>query len=237
MKKLINVLILILFVSVTSYGQKIPVDTIFANYYQATGGKKLWDSIKTYTLKQSFSAPSATPYTADISVSIPENAMYKSKTIMRRSFVYGVKDKEGWIKVPIGSKMDVRDLSPAEQTNMRYEIYDQLVPFMDYQNRGFVATTVGQETLNKVLTNQVELQGKEIKYNLWFDAKTGLLVRKKETMAGVETTTDLSNYTKSDFGILYPAKMVEINTVDKKAVTIASQLEINKSIPEEVFIR
>ncbi|WP_109673434.1 hypothetical protein [Dyadobacter jejuensis] len=237
MKKNITLLAVLLSLSLASYGQKIPVDTIFANYYKATGGEKLWDSIKTYTLKQSFAAPGSTPYDADISVSIPENAMYKSKTIMRRSFIYGVKDKEGWIKVPIGSKLDVRDLSPAEQTNMRYEIYDLLVPFKDYDDRGFVATTVGQETLNKVLTNQVELQGKEIKYNLWFDAKTGLLVRKKETMAGVETTTDLSNYVKSKYGILYPTKLVEINTVDKKAVTITSTLDINKSIAEELFVR
>ncbi|CAG4989773.1 hypothetical protein DYBT9275_00376 [Dyadobacter sp. CECT 9275] len=237
MKKSLSILSAILLVATLGYGQKVPVDTIFANFYKATGGQNLWNGIKTYNLKQSFSAVAASPYDADVSVSVPEKSIYKSKTIMKRSFVYTVKNNEGWIKVPIGTKMDVKDLSAAEQTNMRYEIYDGLVPFIDYKNRGLIATTVGMETINSIPVHQVELQGKDIKYNLWFDAKSGLLIRKKETLAGVETTTELSNYTKSAYGILYPAKMVEINTVDKKPVTITSTLTVNPAVSPELFKR
>ncbi len=237
MKKLSYILLSFLCLPYISNAQKIPSDTIFANYYKATGGEKLWESIETYTIQQQYSAINATPYDVDVSVSIPENSIYKSKNILKRSFVYTVKDKEGWIKVPIGGKMDVRDLSAADQTNMRYEIFDQLAPFINYKERGLIATTVGQELVNKVQTNQVELQGKDIKYNLWFDAKTGLLIRKKDTIAGVETTTEFSNYIKSTYGILYPAKMVKINTVDRKPVSITSKLEINKPVEAELFMR
>lgn len=237
MKKYLRISLALLFVSTSSFAQKLPADSIFAKYYQATGGKTLWDGIKTYTMKRSYSAASATPYTADVSVSVPEQSMYKSKTIMNRAFVYGVKSNEGWIKVPLGNKMDVKDLSQAEQTNMRFEIYDNLAPFIDYQKRGFIATTVGAETLNGVSVNQVELQGNGIKYNLWFDANSGLLVRQKETHAGVETTTDLSNYTKSASGLTYPAKLVEINSVDKKPVTITSTVTVNGTVSPELFKR
>ncbi len=185
--------IALMLLSTLGFAQKIPADSIFSSYYNATGGKQLWDGVRTYSVKRSYSAASATPYTADISVSVPEKSIYKSKTIMNRAFVYTVKGNEGWLKVPIGGKMDVKDLSQAEQTSMRLEIYELLVPFIDYQNRGLIATTVGAETLNGVSVNQVELQGQGIKYNLWFDAKSGLLVRQKETAAGVETITDFSN--------------------------------------------
>jgi hypothetical protein len=237
MKKLLILHIIFALTAASSFGQKIPADSIFANYYKATGGQALWDSVKTFSLKRSYTSTGATPYTSEIAVSIPENSIYKSKLIMNRNFVYAVKDTEGWIKVPLGGKMDVKDLSQTEQSSMRLEIYELLVPFIDYQKRGLIATTVGTAALGGVQTHQVELQGQGIKYNLWFDAKTCLLVRQKEVLAGVETTTDFSGYTKSDSGLLYPAKLVEINTVDRKPVAVTSTLIVNNVLSPELFKR
>jgi hypothetical protein len=226
-----------LLISATSYAQKLPADSIFAQFYKATGGKSLWDGVKSYNLKRSYTAAAATPYDAVITASIPEQSIYKNKTIMKRSFVYTVKGDQGWIKVPIGQKIDVKDLSQAEQQNMRLELYENLAPFIDYKNRGLIATTVGTETLNGVSVNHVELQGKGAKYNLYFDAKTGLLVRQKETLAGVETTSDLADYAKSSYGILYPTKIVEQSSSDKKPVTIKSALTVNDQVNVELFKR
>lgn len=237
MKRSLKMLAGLLLVSAMSFAQKLPADSVFANYYTATGGKKLWDSVKSFNLNRSYSAASATPYVSNTTVSLPDQSIHKSKTIMKRSFVYTVKGNEGWLKVPLGQRADVKDLSQAEQQSMRFEMYDLLAPFIDYKNRGFIATTVGTETLNGVSVNQVELQGKGMKYNLYFDAKTGLLVRQKETSNGVETVKDLSEYTKSTYGILYPAKIVEINSVDKKPVTVKSAVTINGQVSQELFKR
>lgn len=227
----------LLLISAGSYAQKLPADSIFAQFYKATGGKNLWDGVKSYNLKRSYSAPSATPYDAIVTASIPDQSIYKNKTIMKRSFEYTVKGDQGWIKVPIGQRMDVKDLSQAEQQNMRLEMYDNLAPFIDYKNRGLIATTVGTETLNGVQVNQVELQGKGVKYNLYFDAKTGLLVRQKESQAGVETTTDMSDYAKSAYGISYPTKLVEMTSTDKKPVTVKSALTVNEQVNVDLFKR
>jgi putative salt-induced outer membrane protein len=237
MKNTLKVLVALLLINTASFAQKLPADSIFNNFYKATGGKALWEGVKSYSIKRSYTAPSAAPYDANVTVSLPDQSIYKSKTIMKRSFVYTVQGNHGWIKVPIGQKMDVKDLSQAEQQNMRFEMYDLLVPFIDYKNRGLIATTVGTETLNGVQVNQVELQGKGIKYNLYFDAKTGLLVRQRETQAGVETTTDLADYTKSAYGISFPSKLVEVNSVDKKPVTIKSALTVNQPVSAELFRR
>ena len=237
MKNTPKILVALLLISTASFAQKIPADSIFANFYKATGGKALWDGVKSFSLKRSYAAAAAAPYVADFTVSLPDQSMYKSKTIMKRSFVYTVKGNEGWIKVPIGQRMDVKDLSQAEQQNMRLEMYDLIAPFLDYKKRGLIATTVGTETLNGAQVNQVELQGKSVKYNLYFDAKTGLLVRQKENQAGVETTTDMSDYVKSDYGLSFPSKLVEINSVDKKPVTIKSAVTVNAPVKVELFKR
>jgi hypothetical protein len=237
MKKLSSFGILLLLLATVANAQKLPADSIFANFYKATGGKALWDGVKSYNIKRSYTASAATPYDATLTGSFADNSLYKSKTIMKRTFVYTIKGNEGWIKVPLGQKLDVKDLSQAEQQNMRLELYDNLVPFINYKERGFIATTVGAETLNGTAVNQVELQGNGVKYNLYFDAKTGLLLQQKDTAAGVVTTTDFSDYAKSTYGILYPTKLVEINTVDKKPVTIKSTVSVNDQVNQELFKR
>jgi len=238
MKKSIGISLALLLTAAFSFAQtRIPADSIFNKYYTATGGKALWDGVKTYNLKRSYSSASATPYTSNVSASVGENSIYKSKTIMNRSFVYAVKGSEGWVKVPLGNKVDVKDLSQAEKDNLNFELYENLVPFINYQSRGLIATTVGTETINGVATNNVELQGKGVKYNLYFDANSGLLVRQKESIAGVETVTDLSGYTKSAFGLLYPSKLVEVNSADKKPITISSVVTINDAVSPELFKR
>lgn len=237
MKRILGISIALLLAHTFAFAQKLPADSIFANYYKATGGKALWEGVKSYNLKRNHASASAAPFESNVSVSIPDQSMYKSKVVMRRNFVYAVKQNEGWIKVPIGNKIDVKDLSAAEQTNMRFEIYENLAPFIDYQKRGLIATTVGTEAINGVNTNHVEMQGKGIKYNLYFDAANGLLVRQKETLAGVETVTNYSAYAKSPYGISYPTKLVQVNSTDKKPVTITSSLTVNQPIAPELFKR
>jgi hypothetical protein len=221
---------------------KMTVDSVFQNYYEATGGKALWDSIDTYAMKRSYRSNSSADYDAEIYVSMADKAMSKSKIILKRNFIYAVKGNEGWLKIPLGSydkvtKYQVKDLSQSEQESMRFEMYDLLVPFVDYKNRGLVATLVGTEKMDGVDVHHVELQGKGVKYNLYFDAKTGLLMREKATQAGEVVTTDYSNYKKSNFGIIYPATLVQTSSKDKTKVSVTSELAVNPTIDPEYFKR
>lgn len=220
----------------------ITVDSVFAKYFAATGGKSLWDGIDNYSLKRTYNSNSAAEYESEIYVSIPQRAMSKSKVIMKRSFLYGIKGADGWLKIPIGgtdktTKYQVKDLSLAEQEIMRMEMYDFLAPFIDYKNRNFVATLVGTEKLEGEEVYHVETQAKGLKYNLYFDTKSGLLVREKKTMGGEVTVTDFSNYVKSAYGILYPSMLVQTNNKDNSKVTIKSELAVNGTINPDYFKR
>ncbi|MPR35000.1 hypothetical protein [Salmonirosea aquatica] len=243
MKKIVMLSTVLLASTALSFGQgKMTVDSVFAKYYNATGGENLWKNVKNYTLKRSYNSGSAADYDAEIYVSMPEQAMSKSKIIMKRSFIYGVKGNEGWLKIPIGgsdktTKYQVKDLSQSEQSAMRLEMYDLLVPFVNYKDRALVATFVGTEKLDGKPVNQVELQGKGVKYNLYFDAATGLLVREKQTLDGVVTTTDYSEYKKSAYGLMYPATLVETSSKDNSKTTISSELAVNETISPEYFQR
>lgn len=251
MKKLLTVKLAFLLSIAVTFAQtktaansasKMTVDSVFQNYYEATGGKALWDSIDTYAMKRSYRSNSSADYDAEIYVSMGDQAMSKSKIILKRNFIYAVKGNEGWLKIPLGSydkvtKYQVKDLSQSEQENMRFEMYDLLVPFVNYKNRGLVATLVGAEKIDSVNVHHVELQGKGIKYNLYFNAKTGLLMREKKTQAGEVTTTDYGNYKKSDFGIVYPTTLVQTSSKDKTKVSVTSDLVVNPTIDPEYFKR
>lgn len=228
---------------VFAFGQnKMTVDSVFAHYYNATGGENLWNNVKTYSVKRTYNSGAAADYDAEIYVSLPEQAMSKSKIIMKRSFIYGVKGTQGWLKIPIGGndkapKYQVKDLSQSEQSAMRLEMYDLLAPFVNYKDRALVATLVGAEQLDGKSVQQVEMQGRGVKYNLYFDTDSGLLVREKLTLDGVVTTTDFSNYKKSAYGIMYPATLVETSSKDNAKTTITSELAVNETINPEYFQR
>ncbi|WP_247233263.1 hypothetical protein [Telluribacter sp. SYSU D00476] len=244
MKNVLVTLMALLMATTLSFGQatKVPVDSVFAKFYQATGGETLWNDLKSYSMKRTYRSNSSADYDADIYVSLPDKAMYKGKVILKRNFIYGVKGNEGWMKLPMGSydkvaNYQVKDLSQNEQNTMRLEMYDLLIPFIDYRTRGFVGTYVGKETLNGKQVNQVELQGKGARYNLYFDDATGLLVRQKRILPGEEVVIDYSNYKKCAYGIMYPATSIETNTKDKKAVTVTTSLNVNEAIDQEYFKR
>lgn len=220
----------------------VTVDSVFARYFKATGGVALWDSMETYTMKRSYRSNSSADYDAEIFVSMADQAMSKSKIILKRNFIYGVKGNDGWLKIPLGSydkvtKYQVKDLSQPEQENMRLEMYDLLVPFIDYKDRGLVATLVGTEKMDSTNVYQVELQNKAVKYNLFFDVKTGLLLRERETSGTEIITTDFGKYVKSKFGILYPSALISTSSKDKTKVAITSELMVNEKINPELFKR
>ena len=218
-------------------------DEIFNKYYEATGGKALWDSIATYSIKQAYRAGSANDYDLDLKGSLPLQALSKTRTIMKRDFIYGIKGIEAWLKIPLGSRDKVTqyqtsNLSDKERDNMRRELQDLLAPFDDYAKKGYIATVVGVEDINGKPAQQVELEGKGVKYNLFFDTASGLLVRERVTLPTTEVQTrDHAKYEKSKFGISYPAESTFVSSIDKKSVKVTTVMDFNVKFAEDTFVK
>lgn len=220
-----------------------PADSIFSKYYVATGGKARWDSIKTYAIKQTYRTGSANDFDLETRVSLPLQAMSKIRTIMKRDFISGIRGNDGWVKVPLGSKDKVTqfqtsDLSERERENMRRELRDLLAPFDDYTAKGYIVTVVGTEPINNAPAYQIEISGKAIKYNLFFDVASGLLVRERVTLPTNETQTrDHGPYTTSKFGISYPSESTLVSSLDRRPVKVTTQIEFNPKFPDDSFVR
>lgn len=245
MNRYIKIFLIVAVAQVRLYAQTaaMTVDAIFDKYYQATGGKALWDGVQTYTIKQAYRAGTANDYDLTVQSSLPQQAMSKTRTIMKRDFIYGIKGTDGWIKIPIGSRDKVTqfqtsDMSEKERETMRRELVDLLAPFDDYTQKGYIATVVGTEQINGKPANQVEMEGKGVKYNLYFDAESGLLVREKLTLPTKEVQTrDHTQYAKSAYGISYPSESTFVSSIDKKPVKVTTTVDFNQTIPENTFAR
>lgn len=241
MKNKIIGLLTFIAISTASFAQT--ADAVFDKYIEATGGKALWRGVTTYSMKQAYRGNSAADYDMEIKGSFADASLYKAKTILKRTFIYGVKGTEGWLKVPLGSsdkatQYETKDLSEKEQINMRRELKETLLPFLDYQDKGYIATLVGSESLNDAKVIQVELSGNGIKYNLYFDEVTGLLVRKKLTLANKEVITeDYTKYTDSAYGIKYPSESTYLSSVDKRTIKLSTNVVFNDKIGAEYFSR
>ena len=240
-KRILSVALMTILV-VNAFAQTA-ADSVFNDYFAATGGKTLWDSVTTYTMKQSFVSNAPSDFDMEVKASLPDAAMLKTKTIMKRSFIYAVNPTDAFFRVPLGSRdkaivYETKDLNDREKMNMKREALDWFSPFYNYQTKGYIATYVGIETLGTQQVQRVELAGPGIKYDLYFDPATRLLVRSVERLSsGEEITRVFTNYVTSPFGIRYASTGTYFSSIDKRNVRLSTQIVFNPAFDDTVFKR
>lgn len=241
MKNTVIKIVALIFISLCTFAQT--ADDIFNNHIEATGGKALWDGVSTYSIKQVYRGNSAADYDIELKGSFNDAALYKAKTILKRTFIFGVKGAEGWRKVPLGSsdkatQYETNSLSEKEQENMRRELKENILPFLDYEEKGYIATVVGSETINGAKTTHVELSGKGVKYNLYFDETTRLLTRKKLTLnTGEVITEDYAKYGDTAYGVKFPTESNYLSSIDKRNLKVSTSIIFNDTIAPAFLTR
>ena len=241
MKNTVIKIVALIFISLCTFAQT--ADDIFNNHIEATGGKALWNGVSTYSIKQVYRGNSAADYDIELKGSFSDAALYKAKTILKRTFIFGVKGAEGWRKVPLGSsdkatQYETNSLSEKEQENMRRELKENILPFLDYEEKGYIATVVGSETINGAKTTHVELSGKGVKYNLYFDETTRLLTRKKLTLnTGEVITEDYAKYGDTAYGVKFPTESNYLSSIDKRNLKVSTSIIFNDTIAPAFLTR
>ena len=242
MKK-ISIFMLLMTVFVFKSISQITVDSVFDNHFEASGGKDLWDKVKTYTIKQSFVSNAPSDFDMEVKASMTDMSMLKTKTIMKRGFIYGVSPSDAFFKVPLGSRdkavtYETKDLSDKEKNIMKREVMDMLAPFYNYQSKNYIATYVGLEVMGAQKVHHIELSGKDIKYDLYFDSFTNLLTKQKERLSsGEEITKEYNTYATSDFGIKYPSVGTYYSNIDKRNIKLSTSITFNPSLDGNTFKR
>jgi hypothetical protein len=241
--KRISIFLLLMTVLVLNSMAQITADSVFDNHYKASGGKELWDKVKTYTIKQSFVSNAPSDYDMEVKASMTDMSMVKTKTIMKRGFIYGISPSDAFFKVPLGSRdkavtYETKDLSDKEKTNMKREVVDMFAPFYNYQAKGYIATYVGLEVMGAQKVHHIELSGKDVKYDLYFDSFTHLLTKQKERLStGEEITKEYNTYVTSDFGIKYPSVGTYYSSIDKRNVKLGTDIVFNPTFDGNTFKR
>ena len=238
-----SLIIFLIAVTVVNINAQTMADEVFDNHFKASGGKTLWDSVKTYTIKQSFVSNAPSDYDMELKVSMPDVAMLKTKTIMKRGFIYAVNPTDAFFRVPLGSRdkavvYETKDLSEKEKLSMKRDVMDMFAPFYNYQAKGYIATYVGLETMGAQKVHHIELAGKDIKYDLYFDNFTNLLAKQKEKLSsGEEITKENYTYSTSDFGIKYPSVASYFSSIDKRNVKLNTNIVFNPTFEDGTFKR
>lgn len=241
MKRISVIVILMTLLVVNIFAQT--VDEVFDAHYAGAGGKELWDGVKTYTIKQSYVSNAPSDYDMEVKASITDMSMLKTKTIMKRNFVYGVNPSDAFFRVPMGSRdkavvYDTKDLSDKEKMNMKREIVDMFAPFYNYQAKGYIATYVGLEVIGAQRLHHIELSGKDIKYDLYFDNITHLLTKQVEKLStGEEITKEYTTYTTAANGIIYPSFGTYYSSIDKRNVKLTTNIVFNPTLDAVTFKR
>ena len=242
MKK-ISIFILLMMAIIFESMAQITADSVFDNHFKASGGKALWDKVKTYTLKQSYVSNAPSDFDMEVKSSMADMSMLKTKTIMKRGFIYGISPSDAFFKVPLGSRdkavtYETKDLSDKEKSIMKREIMDMLAPFYDYQSKNYIVTYVGLEVMGAQKVHHIELAGKDIKYDLYFDSFTNLLTKQKERLStGEEITKEYNTYTTSDFGIKYPSFGTYYSNIDKRNIKLSTEIVFNPTFDGNTFKR
>lgn len=219
------------------------VDEIFEAHYKAAGGKELWDGVKTYTINQSYVSKAPSDFEMEVKASIPDGSMLKTKTIMKRNFIYGVNQTDAFFRIPMGSRdkaiiYDTKDLSDKEKMNMKREIMDMFSPFYNYQSKGYIATYVGLKVVGAQRLHHIELSGKDVKYDLYFDNITNLLTKQVEKLStGEEITKEYTTYTTAANGIIYPSFGTYYSSIDKRNVKLTTNIVFNPALDGTTFKR
>jgi hypothetical protein len=241
MKKRSIIVILMTLSVINTFAQS--VDEIFDAHYKATGGKELWDGVKTYTIKQNFVSNSPSDFDMEVKASIIDMSMLKTKTIMKRNFIYAVNPFDAFFRIPMGSRdkaivYNTKDLSEKEKVNMKREITDMFAPYYNYQAKQYIATYVGLELTGSQIFHHVQLSGRDVKYDLYFDNRTNLLTKQVEKLVtGEEITKEYMTYTTAEYGITYPSFGTYYSSIDKRNVKLTTNIVFNPAFESMTFIR
>lgn len=238
MKKITTFLFVLLTVAATAQTEQ----EVLAKFYDATGGKAAWDSVKTYSITRSFVAGAATDYEMEVNVVPAAENISRRKSIMKRDFFYVVDKNEGWLKIPMGSmdknvRFTIKDLSDGERGDMQQEIKDGILPLINAEKKGFKTTyedykKMGDKTLAKITLTRGD---DTIEY--FFDKETGLIAREIFTTPKLTETWEHTKYAETTTGIKYPKESVYLDSKVNKKTTVTTTLTINQPIDPVLFIR
>lgn len=212
-------------------------ESIFEDYIKTTGGEELYDNIETFSIHQA-DDEAKVPYESNLAVSVKNNKVLRSRTVLSRNFLYELNGNNANLHVPTGglnrgNSFQTQKLSDFEKSKLQVELNDKYLPFMNYKTKGYRAKVVGPKNIGGENTIQVELSNDDVTRNYYFSTKTNLIVQEDLTYSnGDKITYKHTAYDKLENGLRYPSESVM--TEQGKTRTVKTDIKIN-NVPDDEF--
>jgi hypothetical protein len=214
-----------------SAAQAQTVDDIVNKHTDAIGGKDKIGQVKTVYIENSVEAMGNTSASVEYLV---QGKGYKSESDFNgMKLISCLTDKGGWMINPFAGGTDAQAMPDEAYKASKDQIYfgGSLV---DYGSKGNKVELAGEEGNNIKL--KVAKDGAETTY---FIDKTTYYITKVVTKAemmgqSVEIETNLSDYKKTDFGIVVPYTR-KVNYGGFEVTSKVSKIEVNKEIDPKIF--
>lgn len=149
-----------------------------------------------------------------------------------------ITDKGGWAMNPMAGSSELQPIPDDQYKNAKEQIY--FTPFLDYAAQGAKIELAGKEKVGDQDAYKIKYTSKDgVVTSYLFDPTTYYIVKTVKTgeMMGqtVEVSTTLSDYKKTDYGVVIPYKtdidlggQFQLSYVVKKA-------EINAAVDPAIF--
>lgn len=211
-------------------------DEIIAKHVDAIGGKDLLSKVTSVYIE---SSTAVMGNDAPTKTSILVGKGYKNETDFNgQNIVQVVTDKDGWMINPFGGASDPTAL-PEEDYKASADAIYAPDPLINYADNGGKVELEGQEKVGDVDAYKIKYTNKYgMETTYYIDPTTYYIIQgvRKGTAMGQEVTvtTTLSNYQKTDFGIVMPFGV----NIDMGQFTLdvsTNKIEINGNMDPAIF--
>ena len=212
------------------------VDEIITRHIDATGGKDKLSQVKSVYIE---STTEVMGNQAPTKTYILNGKGYRNESDFGgQALVQVVTDKGGWMINPFAGATDATAL-PEEQFKSSADQVYAVDPLLNYAENGAKVELVGQEKVGEVNAYKLKYTNK---YNsettYYIDPSTWYIiqmVKQAEAMGQqVTVTITLSDYQKTDFGILFPSK-THMDMGQFALDVTTNKVEVNKEIDPAIF--
>lgn len=218
-------------------------DAVIDKYLEATEGKGKIEEVNTFKYNRSYVANATTDYDEEVVVVGDKNQLSRKKTLLKRDFYYVLNGNQGWIKIPMGSPdkkvtYSTKDLSGKEVTELSLEAKDGVLPFVNYEEKGYKLTApVSAATVEGKTTSKLAIEKNGIKREYYFDNATGLIIREVLVENGIIHTMDYTRYDTTPIGVKLPVAYTYINTKDKRKTNVTTKWTFDKATEGIAFTK
>lgn len=218
MKKLFNILFLLLCISISAQTAKEIIDKNIEN----SGGLTQWKLLNSIVLSGKVTLGLKDEYPIKIYQQRPNLTKTLITINKKETAIEGYDGK-------IGYAMNYPTNKLQEYPNYVPESFDN--DFIDWENKGFTAKYLGKEKVGNNHCYKVELTKNVNKTLYYFDAETYMLIKEVKK----EETLHYSDYRK--VGVLsFPFKIEGTSPKNESDyVMVFNKIDINKAFPENTF--